>query len=144
MLELHGNIHSVVCLDCGARVPRAFVQAQLLEANPGLAGALATPLPDGDAHLEPGALEDFQLPACTHCGGTLMPDVIFFGDNLPPARTACAMPSRKGLRAWFCRMDARHAADSRRIVGNGLDRAQATLALHAALNQSSKLNVREA
>lgn len=107
VLELHGNIHSVCCLDCGARVPRAFVQTRLVEANPLLAGAMATPLPDGDAHVEPGALDDFQLPGCTHCGGTLMPDVIFFGDTIPPARTALALAHME-------------AADALLVVGSSL------------------------
>jgi NAD-dependent SIR2 family protein deacetylase len=111
VLELHGNIHSVVCLGCGVRVPRAFVQTQLVAANPSLAdtvaGTMATPLPDGDAHLGPAAIDDFQLPSCTHCSGTLMPDVIFFGDNLPPARKDCALAQME-------------AADALLVVGSSL------------------------
>ena len=107
VLELHGNIHSVVCLDCGARMPRAFVQQQLVEANPQLAGAMATPLPDGDAQVEPEALDDFHLPWCPHCNGTLMPDVVFFGDNVPPPRTACALAQME-------------AADGLLVVGSSL------------------------
>ena len=107
VLELHGNIHSVLCLDCGAQMPRAFVQQQLVEANPALAGGMATPLPDGDAQLEPDALEDFQLPCCPHCNGTLMPDVVFFGDNVPPPRTACALAQME-------------AADALLVVGSSL------------------------
>ena len=99
VLELHGNIHAVCCLDCGARVPRAFVQEQLIEANPQFAGAMATPLPDGDAQVEPAALDHFRLPACTRCGGTLMPDVIFFGDTLPPARSALALAQMEAAEA---------------------------------------------
>ena len=107
VLELHGNIHSVICLGCGARVPRAFVQTQLVAANPQLSSAMATPLPDGDAHLEPAAIDDFHLPACTHCGGSLMPDVIFFGDNLPAARTDRALAQME-------------AADALLVVGSSL------------------------
>jgi len=107
VLELHGTIHMTVCLDCGARTPRAQVQEQLVAANPGLAGARATPLPDGDAQLEPEALEDFRLPACPHCGGNLTPDVVFFGDNVPAARTAAAL----ALMA---------AADALLVVGSSL------------------------
>lgn len=107
VLELHGNIHSVLCLGCGARMPRASVQTQLVVANPHFSGAEAIPLPDGDAHLDPGAIEDFILPACTHCGGTLMPDVIFFGDTLPPARTALALAQME-------------AADALLVVGSSL------------------------
>jgi NAD-dependent SIR2 family protein deacetylase len=107
VLELHGNVHSVVCLDCGAQVARAIVQQQLLEANPALAGVVASPAPDGDAHLEPDALAAFRLPACSHCGGTLSPEVVFFGDGVPPARTAAAL----------ARMEA---ADALLVVGSSL------------------------
>ncbi|MGZ5198511.1 MAG: NAD-dependent protein deacetylase [Telluria sp.] len=91
VLELHGNIHSVVCMGCRAQFPRGLVQAQLVERNPGIAHADASPLPDGDAQVEPDALEHFQLPLCRHCGGGLAPDVVFFGDNVPAARTAAAL-----------------------------------------------------
>lgn len=107
VLELHGNIHKVLCLDCGAGFPRAFIQTQLQEANPELALAMAAPLPDGDAALEPDALGDFQLPWCLHCGGTLAPDVVFFGDNVPPARSACAHAQME-------------AADALLVVGSSL------------------------
>ena len=142
VLELHGNIHSVICLDCGSRVPRAFVQHQLAEANPLLAGAMATPLPDGDAHIEPEALEDFRLPACTHCSGTLMPDVIFFGDTLPPARTALALAQMEAADALlvvgsslmvysgfrFCRLAA-HAGKPIAAVNLGRTRADDLISL---------------
>jgi NAD-dependent SIR2 family protein deacetylase len=107
VLELHGNIHAVVCLECRAQFPRAFVQTQLLAANPGLAGAMAAPAPDGDAHVEPEALDDFRLPWCVHCGGAVAPDVVFFGDGIPPARTACALAQME-------------AADALLVVGSSL------------------------
>jgi NAD-dependent SIR2 family protein deacetylase len=92
VVELHGNIHRVVCLDCAATLPRAAVQAILEERNPDLANVLAQPAPDGDAHVEPDALDTFHLPWCPHCGGTLTPDVVFFGDHVPPEVTRSAMP----------------------------------------------------
>jgi NAD-dependent SIR2 family protein deacetylase len=82
LIELHGNIHRVVCLACHAAFTRDFVQAQLEQANPGMAGAQAAPLPDGDAQLEPASLEHFHVPGCAHCGGMLKPDVVFFGDGV--------------------------------------------------------------
>jgi NAD-dependent SIR2 family protein deacetylase len=91
VLELHGNIHAVACLDCAALFPRAFIQDQLERDNPRMTGANATPLPDGDAAVEPAEVAAFRLPYCTCCGGTLMPNVVFFGDNVPPQRTAIAL-----------------------------------------------------
>jgi NAD-dependent SIR2 family protein deacetylase len=91
VIELHGNIHRVLCLDCHALLPRAAVQDLLEADNPALAHAIATPAPDGDAHLEPDSLDRFTPPSCPHCGGTLKPDVVFFGDGVPPAVTQAAM-----------------------------------------------------
>lgn len=87
VVELHGNIHSVVCLECGVRFPRGFIQSLLEEANPHLAGAMAVPAPDGDAQLEPDCLAEFCIPHCVHCAGMLKPDVVFFGDGVPRSRT---------------------------------------------------------
>jgi NAD-dependent SIR2 family protein deacetylase len=87
VLELHGNIHRVKCLECGAGEARRQLQDWLCNANPELAAASARPAPDGDAHLEPDALTDFQAPSCSACGGLLQPDVVFFGDAVPALRT---------------------------------------------------------
>ena len=107
VLELHGNIHQVVCLDCHATFSRAVVQQQLQDANPHMAGVAAQPLPDGDAQLEPDALASFQIPWCVHCGGMLKPDVVFFGDGVPAARTATALASME-------------AADALLVIGSSL------------------------
>jgi len=142
VLELHGSIHAVRCLDCGGQMPRAAVQRQLVDANPLLASAMALPLPDGDAHLEPESLEGFALPRCVHCAGSLTPDVVFFGDNVPAARTASALALMEAADALlvvgsslmvysgfrFCRM----AAESGKPIAAlnlGITRADHLLAL---------------
>lgn len=101
VLELHGNIHHVVCLGCSARFTRAALQVQLEAANPALRAMLARPLPDGDAEIDPDAVTGFMAPVCIHCGGVLMPDVVFFGDNVPPARTATALARMEAADALF-------------------------------------------
>ena len=98
LVELHGNIHSVVCLDCGAYFARELIQSLLQENNPDLNASLQSnasfavvrPAPDGDAHLEPDRLADFRVPHCLRCAGTLQPDVVFFGDGVPRPRTEAA------------------------------------------------------
>ncbi|MDO8070532.1 NAD-dependent protein deacetylase [Janthinobacterium sp. SUN176] len=92
--ELHGSIHGVVCLDCRARHTRRLIQDQLEHDNPQLLGATATPAPDGDALLEPSQLATFHLPVCPRCGGTLQPDVVFFGDGVP---AACAAEAERKM-----------------------------------------------
>lgn len=101
VLELHGNIHHVRCLSCAARYPRELVQVQLETLNPALTKAIATPLPDGDAALDPDAITDVTVPVCVHCGGVLMPDVVFFGDNVPPERSAQAVALMEAADALF-------------------------------------------
>lgn len=107
VLELHGNIHKVICLDCHAHYSRDFIQRLLVETNPALAGAVATPAPDGDAHVEPDELAEFHTPHCIHCGGTLKPDVVFFGDGVAPALTQQALAHME-------------AADALLVVGSSL------------------------
>jgi NAD-dependent SIR2 family protein deacetylase len=149
VLELHGNIHTVVCLECSAIFPRAFVQGQLEEFNPQMAGADATPLPDGDASVEPAELAAFRLPFCTCCGGTLMPNVVFFGDNVPPARTAIALEQMARADALlvvgsslmvysgfrFCRM-AR--ADGKPIAAINLGRTRADDLLDIKIEETAE------
>jgi NAD-dependent deacetylase len=57
VLELHGNMKWAVCLECRKRYPFEEIKARL------------------------DAGED--IPICPNCGGTLKPDVVMFGEQLP-------------------------------------------------------------
>ncbi len=81
VIELHGALAEVACLDCGEVVSRDAVQERLLEMNPDLGGTSAPLRPDGDAHLPEGAPEGFEYPGCPACDGVLKPNVVFFGEN---------------------------------------------------------------
>lgn len=83
VVELHGSLHAVICLQCGQRSLRDSLQAELLAANPSYAEHAAAAAPDGDAEFEPGASRaSFVVPTCSLCGGMLKPDVVFFGGNV--------------------------------------------------------------
>ncbi|MBB3043034.1 Sir2 family NAD-dependent protein deacetylase [Nocardioides soli] len=88
LVALHGRIADVVCLDCRAGSSRAALQERLAELNPGFAErhAAAASRPDGDVDLDETA--GFVVPGCAGCGGVLKPDVVFFGENVPPPRVA--------------------------------------------------------
>jgi NAD-dependent SIR2 family protein deacetylase len=90
VIELHGALARVRCLDCGGCEPRVELQARLLALNPGFVEHRAELRPDGDAELPVEAVQAFQVPACLRCGGTLKPDVVFFGDNVPPPTVEAA------------------------------------------------------
>jgi len=106
VIDLHGRLDEVECLDCGARIRRADMQALLLAWNgPFLAalgaapGATAAARPDGDVQLE-ADFSDFRVPDCPSCGGVLKPAVVFFGENVPRARvdaTLCALAAADAL-----------------------------------------------
>lgn len=92
VVELHGSLHWVLCLDCRQRTERDIVQLTLVEQNPYLAGVDAVQAPDGDTLLDRAFEERFQVPHCPHCGGERMkPDVVFFGENVAPPTAAKAM-----------------------------------------------------
>jgi NAD-dependent SIR2 family protein deacetylase len=95
--ELHGSLHRVSCLSCGQRTPRADLDRRLAEANSGWGEESAALInPDGDAVLDDAAAESFRVVDCRACRGVLKPDVVFFGENVPPerARACYAMVER--------------------------------------------------
>ncbi|MBN3467510.1 NAD-dependent protein deacetylase [Pseudomonas savastanoi pv. phaseolicola] len=94
VIELHGSLHRVLCLDCQQRSERADIQEQMLEQNPYLLGVDAIQAPDGDTLLDPAFEAGFKVPRCPHCeGDRLKPDVVFFGENVAPQTAAKATSS---------------------------------------------------
>ncbi|MHC8300444.1 NAD-dependent protein deacetylase [Pseudomonas sp. ZS1P83] len=92
VIELHGSLHRVLCLDCGKRSERDSIQQLMEEQNPYLAGVDAVQAPDGDTLLDAAFEARFQVPHCPHCTGERMkPDVVFFGENVAQATAAKAM-----------------------------------------------------
>ncbi|MFG2679673.1 NAD-dependent protein deacetylase [Streptomyces sp. NPDC048392] len=86
VVELHGSLARVVCLSCGAFSPRRELALRLEEANAGFAPVAAGINPDGDADLTDEQVGDFRVVPCAVCGGILKPDVVFFGEAVPPRR----------------------------------------------------------
>ncbi|MFJ6462304.1 NAD-dependent protein deacetylase [Streptomyces sp. NPDC091387] len=86
VVELHGSLDRVVCLSCGTFTSRHELARRLEEANAGFQPVAATINPDGDADLTDAQIGDFRTVACTVCDGVLKPDVVFFGEAVPPQR----------------------------------------------------------
>jgi len=91
VIDLHGRLDRVRCMDCESLVPREELQAELLRRNSGWTGLQGQPAPDGDTDLEGLSFGEFDVPSCSRCGGVLKPDVVFFGESVPRARVAAAM-----------------------------------------------------
>jgi NAD-dependent SIR2 family protein deacetylase len=111
VIELHGGLADVVCLDCGARTSRGSLQASMAAANAGWQASAAT-APDGDADIDAAVVESFAPPRCDACGGRLKPDVVFFCENVPSDRYAQA-------RMALGRADALLVAGSSLMVYSG-------------------------
>ena len=88
VIDLHGRLDTVVCLDCGDRRPRLEVALRLDVVNPGFREGLGPSgeRPDGDVVLTDDQVADFEVVACRRCGGVLKPDVVFFGEHVPRER----------------------------------------------------------
>ena len=107
VVELHGSLERVVCLSCGGLSPRRELARRLEEANAGFEPVAAGVNPDGDADLTDEQAADFRVVPCVLCGGVLKPDVVFFGEAVPPSRVE------------YCRTLVREAA-SLLILGSSL------------------------
>ena len=91
VIDLHGRLDVVRCLQCERRTDRSAFQTRLREANPGWDASPARMAPDGDADLADVDFSSFVVPACTTCGGVLKPDVVFYGESVPRDCSEAAM-----------------------------------------------------
>ncbi|MFL6060096.1 MAG: NAD-dependent protein deacetylase [Marmoricola sp.] len=114
VVDLHGRLDRVVCLGCGELGDRASLQERMAVLNPGFADEGLEVLPDGDVALE--ATAGFTVPSCTTCGGDLKPDVVFFGENVPPARVATCAQLVEDAEALVVLGSSLHVFSGRRFV----------------------------
>jgi NAD-dependent SIR2 family protein deacetylase len=90
VIDLHGRLDRVLCMQCAHALPRAGLQQQMLAENPSWAQRQARVAPDGDVDIDQADYGSFVVPACGRCGGILKPDVVFFGEPVPRERVARA------------------------------------------------------
>jgi NAD-dependent SIR2 family protein deacetylase len=86
VIDLHGVLHRVRCLQCGGTAPRAEFQLRLAHSNPDWHATVCAIAPDGDARLATSDFGSFSVPGCERCNGMLKPDVVFFGEAVPSDR----------------------------------------------------------
>jgi NAD-dependent SIR2 family protein deacetylase len=99
-VELHGSLDRVICLDCRQLSPREELDRRLRAANPQFQDASTRINPDGDVELADELVAQFRTVSCAACGsGTLKPDVVFFGENVPKPRVQQCYDLIDGARA---------------------------------------------
>jgi len=112
VIELHGTMRRVACLQCGQVFARRALAARVAAETPWLRVDHDLPLgPDGD--VAPDAVGEMTVPDCTVCGGGLKPDVVFFGEYIPAEKFREA---EQILRA----SDALLVAGSSLVVNSGI------------------------
>lgn len=116
VVDLHGRLDRVVCLDCGDLTGRAELDERLSAANSEWRATVTAVNPDGDVDLPDDQLDAFTLVDCLRCGGTLKPDVVYFGENVPPARLAEAYDLADGARSLLVLGSSLTVFSGRRFV----------------------------
>ena len=111
VVDLHGSMDRVTCLHCGQTFDRGAIAERITRLNPWLTDADATMNPDGDAEV--ADVSRFQVPECSVCGGTLKPDIVFFGEFVPPVK----FDEARGIVA---RSDALLVLGSSLVVNSGM------------------------
>ncbi len=116
VIELHGNLARITCLDCGALTPRAELAERLDAANPDFAAVVSAINPDGDAELADEDLDGFTVIDCRACGGLLKPDVVYFGETVPADRVARSFALVEGARTLLVLGSSLTVMSGRRFV----------------------------
>lgn len=91
LVSLHGDMKTVLCLECGNIEDRKEFDVRLGALNPGYVESLIVSAdmvnPDGDVTLDDAAVARFRMVGCIRCGSKLLkPDVVYFGESVPTAR----------------------------------------------------------
>lgn len=112
VVDLHGSLDRVVCVECGQLFDRSSIHTQLAEANSWLIESTHDEIaPDGDVIVQD--YDRMILPSCTVCTGVLKPDVVFFGEFVPTKTFSAASSLVK-------RADAFLIAGSSLVVNSGI------------------------
>lgn len=103
VIEIHGRLDEVVCLDCGALTGRDVLAQRLEARNPGFRDEVSADetavRPDGDILLHARDVARFVFVGCDTCGGRLKPGVVMFGEQVPRDRYAEARALVAGARS---------------------------------------------
>ena len=157
VVDLHGRFDQVVCLECRRTYSRQLLAGMLEELNPGFlehasASGLVEMAPDADSTVEDQTLiVSFVVAVCPACGGTLKPDFVYFGENVPKDRVArsyamvddsdALLVAGSSLTVMSGLRFVRHAANEGKpvvIINRGATRGDdlATIKLEAGASES--------
>merc|ERR1712157_419626 len=110
VIDLHGNMHRVICMACGSYHCRHEFHKQLNEKNKAFTKRVSllknnsnNLRADGDALIPDEYYQDLFIPSCSTCNdGFVKPDVVYFGDNVPQSRVDECYNALKNCDGLFC------------------------------------------
>ncbi len=113
VVDLHGRLDKVRCVHCGQSFTRDAIAREIDALNPWIESRDLTGhvRPDGDVDV--AVTDEFVVPRCDMCEGILKPEVIFFGEFVPPS----VFDQAAGIVA---RSDALIVAGSSLVVNTGM------------------------
>lgn len=85
VIDLHGRLDEVLCMDCATTTSRAEIQDRLQRLNPHfdeLERQALVLAPDGDADVSQDLVSQVVIPDCLNCAGVLKPNVVFYGGSV--------------------------------------------------------------
>lgn len=130
VVELHGHLRTVRCLECGAEEDRDALVRRLRREHPAVleCSRSAEGNPDGDAEIPADVLAEFEVPVCLVCGGMLAPNIVMFGQFVRPqdARAAELLVNR---------------ADALLVAGSSLAVNTAVRLVHRAHRQGKPIAI---
>lgn len=116
VVDLHGRLDRIVCLDCGDITSRVDLDARLEEANRGWRSEVLAVNPDGDVDIPESDLDAFTVVSCARCGGVLKPDVVYFGENVPSERVSVSYSLLETASSLLVLGSSLHVFSGRRFV----------------------------
>jgi NAD-dependent SIR2 family protein deacetylase len=116
VIDLHGRLDTVMCMACGLRGSRVALHDRIASMNAGWEGAATRINPDGDVDLPETSVDAFVMVDCTACGGPLKPDVVYFGESVPPARVTDSYAMVDSASSLLVLGSSLHVYSGRRFV----------------------------
>lgn len=116
VIDLHGRLDTVMCMACGLRGSRDALQSRISSLNTDWEGVATSFNPDGDVEIADSAVDSFVMVDCSSCGGSLKPDVVYFGESVPPGRVADSYALVDSASALLVLGSSLHVYSGRRFV----------------------------
>jgi len=139
VIDLHGLLHEVACLDCGAIMHRQQMQQALIKANPALTDIQVREAPDGDAQLEYFDFASMVIPKCKGCDGVLKPNVVFFGENVPRLRVELSLQALQRADALLVVGSSLQVFSGYRFVRNAVEQGKPVAAINLGETRADDL-----